>query len=412
MAVFAGGSLPERPGLDNNAYRDFEVDGFGTPCGSQTGTSNAPESEAGSRCGTELSSVNNSTASAEEYLPLLEAWPLHALPRGRGTFSLRMRRASTRQPFGISFDASGLIDGFGDERPPSITVREDLPHLGIICGDSVLSINGYEPSSVSECRSFLQEATSIRLVMRRRPGIALEASTHRHARECPEPTLLLSVTRAVVVFPKKGEFRLCMQRTSLSQRFGLHFREAFASRTRKLVGVIVTQNLPHLALRKSDRLLEINGVRNPGRVECEEILQKDTTLTLVFCRELRSGTGLRRKNLIHYLQPLGDVPEPDTSEEEVSLREANDQSWVEECTISACVAIGCAEAEAVQRPLSHEREAEQTVFRRAVPAKSAWNKEVSNKDDFVAHPVCRPQHTDTSPPGHGRQTWSLWAVPG
>jgi len=357
--------------------------------------------------------TDSTAAELEEVLPLLEAWPPRPLSQP-GRFSLRMRRASTRQAFGICFDAAGF-DGRLSEGHPSITAREDYPHLGILKGDTVLSINGYVPITVTECRSILGEAMWIRLVMfRQLPGAPKAPSAHGRSGSSPPRRAarrLLCTSRASVADAESGEFRITIHRTSLSQKFGLCFREAPLSRSWEELAVVVSQNLPHLALRKADRLIEINGVEMPSRPQCESIMEKASCLSLRFQRELpEDGPGLR---LRHFLQPMAD-PGDEASEEEGDKPNDVDevppaQPAIEDCTVAACVAMGCADP-ALQKPPPPQREQGPWLFPSAKYGEEPPRNALGGPDPTsgAGVPVLVARAPACSPPGAAAGKSPTW----
>lgn len=342
----------------------------------------------GTHCGTRTSSaISEDTISCknsvfdEEPLPLLEAWSPCPLPQGHGQFSIRIRRASTRQPFGIGFDASGV----DTQRRPSISVRDDMPHLGILKGDVVVSVNGHKPNTVSECRVVLGEALALCLVMKRSlPGVPKEeTAVGSSSSSSRAPTQLLSIQRAVVTDGRRGEFRLTITRASRSQKFGLVFRESVSTRNVNQLAVVIAQNLPHLALRKGDKLVEINGVRLPNRDETEMIVEEEMSLTLLFRRSMREG--LHKAHLVHFLQPLPECDEPESEESpgralagsdgkgrrrranlvdpsgaEIEVLEergkGDGEPEIEDCVVKTCISLGCAEPQVVERGLPEAEE--------------------------------------------------------
>lgn len=298
-------------------------------------------------------------------VPLLKAWPPRTAKSSQGVaFSVRVWRASTRQPFGIVLDTA---QNSSERKHLTAVVAEDLPHLGILKGDALLSINGHVPTSARECRHILTEAIVIRLVLQRFErtsnlahvgaefGDGVRAKTRA-------PQLLLSVTRASVVDEATGEFRLTIHRSSQSQKFGLCFTQLLPSGNGEAL-IIVSQHLPHLALRKGDHVVTMNGMALKSRGQCEELLKSAFILGMSVRREACSAGGLRSSELVHHVQ----LPEPavDSSSEEEGEEGKAAEMGVEQNTgdhgkarcgvtlnehdeqiMPFCVAIGCAVREA------------------------------------------------------------------
>mmetsp|Transcript_19016 Transcript_19016/g.36624 ORF Transcript_19016/g.36624 Transcript_19016/m.36624 type:complete len:552 (+) Transcript_19016:127-1782(+) len=220
----------------------------------------------------------------------------------KGRYVLRVVRASLKQPYGITFDANeargGMLSG--------ISVAEDLPHLGIRKWDELMSVNGAQPRSIHECRGMLQEALSILLVLQRR-GVQSQAPPPKPhlvvASLSPMDRVLLSVSKAVVSDQRRGEFKLSIHRNSLKQKFGLAF-EAVLSKTRvQELSILISEDLPHLALIRNDRLYIINGIRPRSRKVCAQILKSAMTVNLTFRRD---PTKLKH-HLTHLVQSLSDI---------------------------------------------------------------------------------------------------------
>jgi len=198
-----------------------------------------------------------------------------------------------RQPFGVSFDAAESR-GQGLQK---IVVAEDLPHIGIRKFDELLSINGVRPSSVNECRSLLQQATCVSLV--------LQQSRPQRIPQDVKVKSLLQVTPVMITDEHKGEFRLQIHRCSLKQRFGIGFEAVFA-RGRGEPAIVVSEDFPHLALRRADRLMYINGTKPRSRATCMKILSQAMSVALVLRRHPRY-----LELLVHQVEPIENDAEDD-----------------------------------------------------------------------------------------------------
>lgn len=76
-----------------------------------------------------------------------------------GRYSIRIRRASLRQPLGVTFFAN---------EANQITIRDELPHLGLRRGDQLIQVNGEKPQTVDKCRSMLAKSTNVLLTLQHR----------------------------------------------------------------------------------------------------------------------------------------------------------------------------------------------------------------------------------------------------
>lgn len=252
---------------------------------------------------TSMGSARKDSFEGEEGTPvvLLKSSPPAQVGNVKGRYVLRVIRASLKQPYGITFDANEARGGMLSV----ISVAEDLPHLGIRKWDELLSVNGAQPRSIQECRGMLQEALSIVLVLQRR-GVNSQAPPPKPhiavASLAAVDRILLSVSKAVVSDPRRGEFKMSIHRNSLKQKFGLAF-EAVLSKTRvQELSILISEDLPHLALIRNDRLYIINGIRPRSRKVCAQILNSAMTVNLTFRRD-----PTKLKHLTHLVQSLSDI---------------------------------------------------------------------------------------------------------
>jgi len=109
------------------------------------------------------------------------------------------------------------------------------------------------------------------------------------------------VTRATIVNKKRGEFKLALHRTSLKQKFGLPCEAVVSKSGDRELTIIISKDMPHLALMGNDRLCVINGVEPRSRSECVRILNDSLSLSLSFRRH-----PMRLHDLTHRIQEIGD----------------------------------------------------------------------------------------------------------
>mmetsp|Transcript_70432 Transcript_70432/g.199727 ORF Transcript_70432/g.199727 Transcript_70432/m.199727 type:complete len:452 (-) Transcript_70432:155-1510(-) len=231
-------------------------------------------------------------------LPLIIATqPKHMDFRGR--YTVKIRRASLRQPFGVTFDAAETRD----RQLARITVAEELPHLGMAKGDNLIVVNNKQPSSITECRSILQKAMSIHLTLERNPD-QVNAPPPKRLPHGP----LLSVTPAVITNARRGEFKVSMHRSSVRQRFGLGFHAVQPRRRGEEPPILISESLPHLALRRADRLVSLNGVRPGSKAICAQILGSAVTIDLVLRRDPRHLGFLAHEVELLEDEPNHDIP--------------------------------------------------------------------------------------------------------
>jgi len=231
------------------------------------------------------------TPKDDRKLPMVMCSPPGML--GKGRYVIRLLRASLKQQFGIAFDVMKARNG-GLE---ALIVSKDLPHLGIRKLDWLQSINGAAPRNLLRCRSMLQEAHSIVLVLQPWDPKALESpstimtGTDMDAiRAVDQPLLCLS--QAVVTDSQKGEFRVALHRSSLSLPFSMPDWSQNAE-------CKLAEDFPHLAVQTGDRLVSVNGVRTVRKKLCEKLLATALSVDLVFRRDPNTHQPPK-----HYMQPL------------------------------------------------------------------------------------------------------------
>jgi len=224
-------------------------------------------------------------------LPMVMCSPPAMLDGGH--YVIRLLRASLRQQFGIAFD---VVEARKD-RLEAIIVSEDLPHFGIRKSDCLRSINGIVPSNLLHCRSMLQEAYSLVLVLQRWNTKAwesrsiIERSTVMAAiRAVDRPRLCLR--EAVVTDPQKGKFQVSLHRSSLALPFSMP--DWCQNAKSELV-----EDFPHLAVQKGDLLLSVNGVRTVRQNACRKLFANAMSVDLVFRRDPNTQQPPK-----HHMQPL------------------------------------------------------------------------------------------------------------
>jgi len=228
----------------------------------------------------------------------------------KGRYVMRVVRASLKQAFGITFDVAESISS-----STALMVSEDLPHLGIRKGDELLSVNGSEPKSINEVRRVLQSSLSIVLVMQRR-GVNCQVPPPKYkmALDALEPMdrLLLSATKVRITDLKRSEFKLSVHRNSQKQKFGLAFDASLSKSTTQELAILVSEDMPHLALARNDKLHMINNIRPRNRKVCAQILNSAMQVDLTF----RARDPSRLKNLGHIVHPVEDLEEEEGGLEE------------------------------------------------------------------------------------------------
>mmetsp|Transcript_30113 Transcript_30113/g.65714 ORF Transcript_30113/g.65714 Transcript_30113/m.65714 type:complete len:375 (-) Transcript_30113:178-1302(-) len=239
--------------------------------------------------------------------PLLEVTPPtdHALQAGK--YVIFLRRAALSQPFGINFSVRGSV----------IQVAEEHIHLGLHRGDQLVQLNRREPEGMEECRDILGQSLMVELVLKHRDpgpevneederGVALtrfscalqrptgilissqwaccvaDSQAQRLRESVPKKPFrtLLAVSAVRVVDFARGEFQISLYRTSPKQRFGISF---IVTSTQPLE-ISICEDLPHMSLRKGDRLITLNGVRPTAASMCQKILDSSMTVKLILSR--------------------------------------------------------------------------------------------------------------------------------
>jgi len=83
------------------------------------------------------------------------------LGEARREFELVIERKSLKQRFGVNFSAEKLQGSL------MIRIAEDQPHLGLLAGDLLLSVNGVAMQNSLECQRLLEKSMIISLRLRR-----------------------------------------------------------------------------------------------------------------------------------------------------------------------------------------------------------------------------------------------------
>jgi len=224
-------------------------------------------------------------------LPMVMCSPPGML--GNGHYVIRFLRASLKQEFGIAFDVLEARNG----RLEAIIVSQDLPQLGIRRLDCLQSINGVAPSNLLHCRSMIQEAYSIILVMQPWSPMSLESQSTiktstvmAASRAVDQPLLCLS--EAVVTDAQKGKFLVSLHRISLALPFSMPDWSQNAKSE-------LVEDFPHLAVQTGDRLVSVNGVRTRRRRLCQKLFANALSVDLVFRRDPNTQRPPK-----HNMQPL------------------------------------------------------------------------------------------------------------
>jgi len=215
----------------------------------------------------------------------------------QGSYVIRLVRASLKQEFGLAFDIAETRDG----RLEAIVVSQDLPHLGFKKSDRLQSINGLVPSNLLQCRTLLQEAYSIVLVMQpwNPKASELQSTIKKHTvmaavRAVDQPLIWLS--HAVVTDPRRGEFKIGLHRSSSAMPFSM---PNWSQKTE----APLAEDFPHLAVLAGDRLVSVNGVRTFRRKLCQKLLATAMSVDLVFRRD--PNTQAPPKHRLHSLDAMG-----------------------------------------------------------------------------------------------------------
>lgn len=127
------------------------------------------------------STLSGGTSSNTPFMPLLKASPPTPVGRLAGRFKVRLWRASTAQPFGVSF-GSGNKTG-------TIIVEDAMPHIGLRKGDEVISINGQPVTCVRQGSQALETSSSLELLLfhRELPDDSTEKPPRPLCGVCLEP---------------------------------------------------------------------------------------------------------------------------------------------------------------------------------------------------------------------------------
>jgi len=252
--------------------------------------------------------VESEDKDKEELILLKHSRPVKVGGPGQDCHMVRIVRATLLQSFGVKI---GTIESRGGQ-PATCVAAEDYPHLRVMKLDRLVSVNNVQLNKETDVTRALQNALSITLVFQR-SGSPLLQGPQPWVKECCVPMAkvnrsLLSVTRATIVNRKRGEFKLCLKRTSFQQSFGLPC-EAVLSESGSLT-IIISKNMPHLALRKKDRLSVINGEKPRCRAEYSRIKNSSLSLSLVFRRD-----PSQLHDFVHHIQDIGeDVSEVDVQQ--------------------------------------------------------------------------------------------------
>jgi hypothetical protein len=220
---------------------------------------------------------------------------------GRDFYMLRVVRTSLSQPFGVNFDATESRDG----RSTAVVAAEDYPHLSVKKRDRLMSVNGVQLRSAIDVAGVLQKAFSITMVFQRR-GTPSHGRQPR-VKDCWVPMAevnrsLLSVTKASIVNRRRGEFKLALHRTSLKQQFGLPCEAVVSPSGSGEMSVVVSKDMPHLALKRNDRLCSMNGMQLRSRSEAVKVMHDSLSLALIFRRH-----PTRLRNLVHQIREIEEV---------------------------------------------------------------------------------------------------------
>jgi len=229
-------------------------------------------------------------------LPLLVASRPPYMQAAGGRYTVAIKRASLKQPFGLSFHGT---EG-SDMQITKITIAEDLPQFGIQRFDELVFVNQRRPKSIQECRSILQEAFSLTLVLDRR---SQEGETECLA--CPDPCgntgcaaacsngsseamrQVLAIIKPRVLDHDRLEFTVVVQRCSLAQKFGINFSTDRKKEKKKddHLDIKVGTSVPQMGLKKGDKLVSINGVVPKSKMKCLHIYQTSLVVKMVFRRK-------------------------------------------------------------------------------------------------------------------------------
>jgi len=266
----------------------------------------------------------------EDLRPLLRVSPPTPVGPVTGRYSVRIKRASLKQPFGVAFQAEDDV----------ISIAEDLPHLGLRRFDQLVTVNAVRPDSVKECKRILADSATLELVLQHReafgdaPGPPSRAvpvlscwtcsaltnadvvvSTRENPVQgfgdvgCCVPLIpvirgrntistqnqlpmrtLLSVTPIRVLDEFNGEYEIMMQRASLKQRFGVSFTAEQVQKNRgdtPSKRIVASEDMLHIGLRKGDQLLVINNIAPSVGTECRQILERSMSVHMKLRRDMQ-----------------------------------------------------------------------------------------------------------------------------
>eukprot|EP00747_Dinoflagellata_sp_TGD_P186148 gnl/TRDRNA2_/TRDRNA2_43039_c0_seq1.p1 gnl/TRDRNA2_/TRDRNA2_43039_c0~~gnl/TRDRNA2_/TRDRNA2_43039_c0_seq1.p1 ORF type:complete len:368 (-),score=63.77 gnl/TRDRNA2_/TRDRNA2_43039_c0_seq1:196-1251(-) len=238
------------------------------------------------------------------------------MPVGSNRYCVRLRRASLRIPFGITFAAD----------QSAITIAEELPHLGMGKYDELVLVNNLKPGTVDDARRLLLQSLSLELYLQKREpgGSSSWSSGGLSSFACCRPRLdgmpmteLLSATNPVAT-DVHGEFEITIVRRSLSQKFGVGFTAQQRGARRSAV-IIISEDIPDYGLRMGDRLMSINNAPVANAMECRRFLERLMQITLLMKRPSSySANDAGKMNLDEF--PLDPVIEPMELEEEAGGR--------------------------------------------------------------------------------------------
>lgn len=253
--------------------------------GSQTTVSTAATTRRGDVEEADSSWGDARLTMGEKTLALVQASLPMPVGTAKGRYSVQLRRASLMQTFGVTFT----------EQAGTITVAENLPHMGICKSDAVVMINRTTPRTLKECVNIMGNAMSVIIILQRSADKDLELAAGESylcspallacGIVAPEPDrVCLSLTPSIITDEGRGEFRLSLRRASLSQRFGLSFTAEHPRGSNAKPMIAIKEEMPHIGLDSGDRLVSINGVAPRSVSECCTILEKSMTVSLVLRR--------------------------------------------------------------------------------------------------------------------------------
>jgi len=214
--------------------------------------------------------------SSEEQVILQASQPAY-LGGHPGCYLVRLVRASLKVSFGLELITAKTRDG----QLAAIFVSDDLPFVGMSRWDRVLSINGWEPTSVEECGNIVERLLSIVLVLQSKGKQPVE-SVPRPVMELLPPADQRLLTIKKQMLTNESEFMLMIRRRSPKQSLGLSFD---ASLTPNEQGeLVVTCDMLHLDVIAGDLLVSANGFRSPSKKVLCEILDTAIVIELTLRR--------------------------------------------------------------------------------------------------------------------------------